>query len=249
MSSFPPDWTPMTDVLVDLQKSKEVRDLADLTQIALQRLGEAISAHPECHGIVAEQEARDSSAIEGLFADGAVDACRTALAAGHAGLDKLPISGRLAESVCSKVLGEPTTVRRVKCWIQASDGTIVYEPPCGHERLQALLADWAAGMNAEGFDPLVQAAAGHAQFEAIHPFHDGNGRSGRALVILHLVARGCLSAPLLCLSDRLRAEQQEYYRGLSDYRSINAWRPWTCFMLRAIARGADVAQFLLGEFH
>ena len=174
-----------------------------------------------------------------------VATCRRAIDAGRRALPSLPMSRRLAEVVCSELLGAATEVRCVKCTIQMADGTVVYTPPSGQALLLELMGDWDRAMNQGGVDPLIQATVGHAHFEAIHPFVDGNGRTGRTLVLLHLLREGCLSTPVLSVSFRLRCNRPDYYRGLSEYRSKENWAPWTCFMLKAISRGAEVGRALL----
>ena len=87
-------------------------------------------------------------------------------------------------------------------------------------------------------DPLVRLAVIHHQFESIHPFYDGNGRTGRIICILYLVANGLLDLPVLYLSRYITQNKQEYYNRLQDVRdsggTIESWRDWVLFMLKGV---------------
>ena len=87
---------------------------------------------------------------------------------------------------------------------------------------------------ASGIDPLVQMAVLHYQFESIHPFYDGNGRTGRILNLLHLVLHGLLDLPVLYLSRYIVRNKPDYYRGLQAVRDQDAWEAWILYMLRAV---------------
>jgi Fic family protein len=83
-------------------------------------------------------------------------------------------------------------------------------------------------------DPLIRMAAGHYQFEAIHPFTDGNGRTGRVLNSLFLIQEGLLSMPILYLSRHIIRHKDEYYSRLIDVTRREAWEPWLLYMLEAV---------------
>ena len=91
---------------------------------------------------------------------------------------------------------------------------------------------------ADELDPLVRMAAAHYQFEAIHPFTDGNGRTGRVLNSLFLVEQGLLPQPILYLSRYIIARKEDYYRLLLAVTREDAWEPWLLYMLRGIAETA-----------
>ena len=88
-------------------------------------------------------------------------------------------------------------------------------------------------------DPLVKMAVMHYQFEAIHPFPDGNGRTGRILNLLYLVEQQLLDIPVLFLSRYIIANRQEYYAGLRGITEAQQWEPWVLFMLRAVESTAQ----------
>jgi Fic family protein len=116
---------------------------------------------------------------------------------------------------------------------------IVYTPPVGETRIRELLANWEDFLHgADGIDPLVRMAATHYQFEAIHPFTDGNGRTGRVLNTLFLVEQGLLSRPILYLSRHIIAHRAEYYRLLLDVTRASAWEPWVLYILQGVEETA-----------
>lgn len=139
-------------------------------------------------------------------------------------LARLPISVRLLRGMHKRLMaGErgsgrtPGELRKTQNWIGAPGSTVetaAFVPPPVSE-LADLLADWERFANENPQMPrLVQAALLHSQFETIHPFLDGNGRLGRAVIVLFLIARGRIAAPVLYLSDHLEADRKRYYDSL-----------------------------------
>jgi cell filamentation protein, protein adenylyltransferase len=200
-------------------------------------------------------EARASSEIENvvttadklfrhLRADSAADPAtrealryRRALLEGVKALKTRPLTTRTAESICTQIKGVQMSVRKVPGTALANDATaaVVYTPPEGEARIRNLLANWERFLHDEsGIDPLVRMAVAHYQFEAIHPFTDGNGRTGRVLNSLFLVEQGLLSLPILYLSRYIVANKADYYRLLLAVTSDGAWEPWLLYMLRAV---------------
>ena len=121
--------------------------------------------------------------------------------------------------------------------IGRSDGSTIYTPPQGEALIRTKLRDWENYINGgyldAGHDPLVAMALAHYQFEAIHPFADGNGRTGRIVNVLHLINADLLRSPTLYLSQYINKERDEYYRGLRDVTEQQAWAPWIRFMVKA----------------
>jgi len=114
-------------------------------------------------------------------------------------------------------------------------GEVIYTPPVGQKLLQEKLANWADFMRScETIDPLVRMAVQHYQFEAIHPFTDGNGRTGRIMNILFLVQQGLLDSPILYLSRHIIHNKGEYYRLLNEVTQKQAWAPWIMYMLNGV---------------
>lgn len=90
----------------------------------------------------------------------------------------------------------------------------------------------------DDLDPLVRMAVTHYQFEAIHPFHDGNGRTGRVISILMLIGAGLLNDPVLYLSRAIIARKDDYYRLLRAVTADGAWTEWILYMLEAVLESA-----------
>jgi Fic family protein len=126
-------------------------------------------------------------------------------------------------------------------------GRVIYTPPEGEDRLRTLLANWESWLHADdGPDPLIRMAIGHYQFEAIHPFTDGNGRTGRVLNSLYLIEQELLTLPILYLSRYFIRTKADYYRRLRAVTSDNAWEPWTLYVLDGMA---ETAQWTVGKIH
>ncbi|MBF0634548.1 MAG: Fic family protein [Nitrospinae bacterium] len=135
-------------------------------------------------------------------------------------------------------------VRRVSGTKLASpQGETIYTPPDGEELLRDKLANLERFIYSEdGVDPLVKLAIMHYQFEAIHPFTDGNGRTGRILNILYLVERNLLDIPVLYLSRFIIENKKDYYAGLLKVTKNGAWEPWILYMLDAVERMSRVTR-------
>ncbi|HTE15125.1 MAG TPA: Fic family protein, partial [Burkholderiales bacterium] len=166
---------------------------------------------------------------------------RRALADGAKSLETRPLTTRTAETICTQIMGEEMTVRRVPGTKIGNHITreVIYTPPEGESRLRDLLANWERFLHNEtSIDPLIRMAAAHYQFEAIHPFTDGNGRTGRVLNSLFLVEQGLLRLPILYLSRYIIAQKADYYRLLLGVTREQAWEPWLIYMLRGIEETA-----------
>jgi Fic family protein len=159
-----------------------------------------------------------------------------ALLDGFQALTKRPLSTGTAEQICSNVKGVEMRVRRIPGTALAREkGEIVYTPPEGEELLRRLLANWEKFLHGTPeVDPLVRLAVGHYQFEAIHPFTDGNGRTGRILNSLFLIHENLLTLPILYLSRYIIEYKAEYYRLLQAVTCDDAWEEWILFIIRGV---------------
>jgi Fic family protein len=120
-------------------------------------------------------------------------------------------------------------------------GEIIYTPPRGKGVVEEKMANLIGFMNDKGnkeMDPLIRMAIAHYQFEAIHPFTDGNGRTGRIINLLYLVQEGLISHPGLYLSKYIIDHKDEYYHCLSGVTQRQAWKPWIIYMLEAVRQTA-----------
>jgi len=118
---------------------------------------------------------------------------------------------------------------------------IVYTPPQNAGDILRLMTNLAQYINGENFstvDTLVKMAVIHYQFESIHPFYDGNGRTGRIINILYLVQQGLLSIPVLYLSRYIIQHKSEYYAGLQGVRDRGDWESWILYMLKGVEQTA-----------
>ena len=120
-------------------------------------------------------------------------------------------------------------------------GETVYTPPQEHGEITRLMGNLEQFINDDALcdaDPLVKMAVIHHQFESIHPFYDGNGRTGRIINILYLVAKGLLEIPVLYLSRYVIRNKADYYRLLQSTRDTGEWEPWILYMLDAVQQTA-----------
>lgn len=158
--------------------------------------------------------------------------------------DVLDIQGTLLGSR-SGLRTRPGTVLR-----NQDTGEVVFEPPQDADEIARLMSNFLEhfhrGDGSDEPDPLVRMAVLHHQFESIHPFYDGNGRTGRILNLLHLVLHGLLDLPVLYLSRFIVRDKAEYYRRLQGVRDSSGWEAWVLYMLRAVE---ETSRQTLGQVH
>jgi len=162
---------------------------------------------------------------------------RRALFEGFQSLRDRPLTTRTAEAICSQIKGSEMSVRKVPGTALQNDrtGEIIYTPPAGEAVIRDLLANWERFMHeATDLDPLIRMAVGHYQFEAIHPFADGNGRTGRVLNCLFLIQEGLLNLPILYLSRYIIQHKADYYRLLHQVTAGQSWEEWLLYVLRGV---------------
>lgn len=131
-------------------------------------------------------------------------------------------------------------------------GEIVYEPPQNDDDIIKYMRNLEQFINVNemsDWDDLVKMAVIHHQFESIHPFYDGNGRTGRIINILYLVKQDLLGLPVLYLSRYINQNKQEYYRLLQSVRDTNDWQSWLLFMLEAIEQTSQQTTVLVRQIH
>jgi Fic family protein len=117
----------------------------------------------------------------------------------------------------------------------------VYTPPQDPGAIVAMMGDLERFINEEHLfdaDPLIKMALIHHQFESIHPFYDGNGRTGRIINVLYLVQQRLLEIPVLYLSRHIVRTKADYYRLLQAVRNADAWEAWVLYMLEAVEQTA-----------
>ncbi len=166
---------------------------------------------------------------------------RTALANGYQSLSGRPLSTRTAVDICRTIKGVAIDIRTTPGTALANDrtGAIIYTPPEGERLIRDLLGNWETYLHAtDDIDPLVRLAVQHYQFEAIHPFADGNGRTGRVINLLFLVEQGLLEIPVLYLSRAIIRQKSDYYRLLLAVTVKADWEPWLIFLIDAVGETA-----------
>ncbi len=165
-------------------------------------------------------------------------------------LQDFPLSLRLIKEIHEKLMqgargahATPGEFRRTQNWIGIPGCTLntaKYVPPTPEE-LMGCLSHFEKFLHDETLPPLIHAALCHYQFEAIHPFLDGNGRIGRLLITLLLIKRKVLPSPLLYLSAFFEITREEYYKQLYNVSKFGTWHDWFCYFLNGIAtQSSDV---------
>ncbi|WP_010323159.1 protein adenylyltransferase Fic [Marinobacterium stanieri] len=221
----------------------------------LKQAGELIPNQSLLINLLPLLEARDSSEIENIVtttdklfqysqedqgADPATKEAlryRTALYEGFVHLQQKPLCASTAIEVCTTLKGVEMDVRKVPGTIigNQTTGETIYTPPSGEEVIRNLLTNWENYLHSdEGTDPLIKMAISHYQFEAIHPFHDGNGRTGRIVNVLYLIEQQLLTLPILYLSRYIVQHKSDYYRLLNQVTHSSNWQAWIIFMLKGV---------------
>ena len=232
---------------------------------ALKQAGELIPNQAVLINTIPLLEARDSSEIENIVtttdklfqyaeqqegqpitgADPATKEAlryRTALYQGYRALKDRPLCTATAVEVCTTIKGVEMDIRRVPGTALANDATgeTIYTPPEGEANLRELMANWEQCIhNHPELEPLVRMAITHYQFEAIHPFTDGNGRTGRVLNLLFLIEQNLLDTPILYLSRYIIQHKADYYQYLLDVTTRQRWEQWILYMLDAVEQTAN----------
>lgn len=219
------------------------------------------------------QEAKDSSAIEnivtthdelfkdGLFPESAGSAAakevmryRQAL---RVGFDLVAASGLLTSNHIVQIQAE---LERNRAGFRKLPGTAlrdgagrtIYTPPQDSAEIVALMGELERFINDEALfavDPLIKMALIHHQFESIHPFYDGNGRTGRIINVLYLVKEGLLDIPALYISSYIVRTKRDYYRLLQSVREQDAWEEWVLYLLTAVEETAAEAIVTIRAIH
>jgi Fic family protein len=156
------------------------------------------------------------------------------------------ITTNLMVSICNIIKETDAGIRKTTGTKIANHktGEVIYTPPEGEDVIKKLLNNLEryVNLNDDGVDPLIKMAVMHYQFEAIHPFTDGNGRTGRILNILYLVKNNLLENPILYLSKYIMDHKPKYYTGLRNVTDKNDWKDWILYVLDGVEQTALYTQ-------
>ena len=250
---------------IDLETKKVLKSLP-AAHAALAELKGIASTIPNQNILINTlglQEAKDSSAIENIItthddlykSELNLDAFKSLnakevqnyISALKKGFELTSKSGLLTNRTILQIQGElennkagfrklPGTALK-----NASTGEVVYTPPQDYEEIMRLMANLEKYINdseIQDCDPLIKMAIIHFQFESIHPFYDGNGRTGRIVNILYLILEKLQSLPILYLSNYIIKHKADYYRFLQKVRDENLWEDWILFMVKGVEETA-----------
>jgi Fic family protein len=218
------------------------------------------------------QEAKDSSSVENIITthdelykanldfevntSPDVKEVQNYVAAMKRGFELLQTQGLLTNQTILKIQetleGNNAGFRRLPgtALKNAQTGEIVYLPPQDPNEILSLMANLEQFINdpeLSDYDPLVKIAIIHYQFESIHPFYDGNGRTGRILNILYLIMTGLQKLPILYLSSHIIRNKPDYYRLLQGVRENGDWESWISYMIRGVENTARETILLIEE--
>lgn len=214
---------PNSAILLDTLSIQEAKDSSEIENIitthdelyAYEQSGSASPAAKEVQNYVAALKVGFHDVLEsGLIRLDTILRVQEAVEQNSAGFRKVP----------GTVLKNQTT------------GATVYEPPQDAVLIEKLMTDMVAFIHADdGLDPLLRMAIAHHQFESIHPFYDGNGRTGRILNLLILQREGLLDLPVLYLSRYITSTKGQYYQLLQSTRETRNWVEWCVYIVKSVA--------------
>lgn len=255
---------PMLPPNADLETKAVLKQLARANR-ALAELKGYADTIPNKHiliNAVMINEAKDSSAIENIItthddlykamsdASGAslaakeVVSYRTALWQGYEAVKaREMITTNMIIEIQGVVEKNHAGIRKLPGTVLRNErtGEAVYTPPVGEAEIRVLLGNLEKYINEDDddVDPLIKLAVIHYQFEGIHPFYDGNGRTGRIINVLYLVLKELLNSPILYLSSYIIRHKSEYYRLLQEVRTHGRWEEWIVYILTGIEATAE----------
>lgn len=254
---------PILPPKTDLETNAVLKQLAKSNR-ALAELKGYAQTIPNKHILINAiiiNEAKDSSAIENIItthddlykaissAGGASPAAkevasyRTALWRGYELIEEQGIlTTNMIIELQSIIEKNHSGIRKLPGTVLRNDrtGETVYTPPAGETEIRDLMSNLEKYINedTDELDPLIKLAVIHYQFESIHPFYDGNGRTGRIINILYLILQKLLDSPILYLSSYIIRNKATYYKLLQEVRTLENWEDWIIYILAGIEETA-----------
>ena len=218
------DTMPNKNILINAVTINEAKDSSEIENI--------ITTHDELFKAMSQPNYQNSAAKE-------VVNYRTALWKGYEAIKNTQIlTINMMVEIQMNIEKNRAGIRKLPGTVLKNEATgeVVYTPPIGEQEIMALLSNLESYMNDDHdeIDPLIKLAVIHHQFESIHPFYDGNGRTGRIINVLYLVLKELLDSPILYLSQYIIRNKTSYYRLLQEVRTKGLWEEWILFMLDGI---------------
>ena len=218
------DTIPNKNILINAILINEAKDSSEIENI--------VTTHDEIYRAMSLDSFGDSAAKE-------VVSYRAALWHGYnLILKNKSITTNMIVEIQSIVEGNSAGIRRLPGTVLRNDktGEVVYTPPSSEVEIRRLLGNLEDYMNEDDMqiDPLIKLAVIHYQFESIHPFYDGNGRTGRIINMLYLVLKNLIESPILYLSKYFINNKLEYYNLLQEVRTEENWEDWIIYVLKGV---------------
>ena len=211
-------------ILINAITINEAKDSSEIENI--------VTTHDSIYKVLTESESKDESAKE------VVD-YRSAIWRGY---EIIKEKGFISTNVLVELQGmiehnqagvRKTTGTKL---VNSKTGEVIYTPPQDEKEIRDLLKNLEDYINEndDEVDPLIKMALIHYQFESIHPFYDGNGRTGRILNVLYLVLNNLLDSPILYLSNYINKNKDQYYKLFTEFRENNNYEDWIIYILKGI---------------
>lgn len=251
---------PLLPPVVEVETNKILKQAIVSNKILAELKGRAdeIPNQSMLVNAITLQEAKDSSEIENIVTTqdtlykafssniSTTDAqtkevlrYRQALWEGYTDLSKRPLSTNSFIQIVQTIKENNSGIRNAPGTKITSNGKTIYTPPEGETVIRSLLKNLEDYIHADDdVDLLIKSAIMHYQFEAIHPFFDGNGRTGRVINMLFMVENGLLDTPILYLSKYIIEHKNAYYTNLRGVTENSAWEAWILFILKGIEETA-----------
>lgn len=222
------DTIPNKNILLNAVMINEAKDSSEIENI--------ITTHDELYKALSQSSGASLEAKE-------VVNYRSAIWEGYQlVLEKGMLTVNMIVSIQGIVEGNQAGIRKLPgtVLINSKTNEVVYTPPSDEREIRNLLSNLEEYINEvdDRVDPLIKLSVIHFQFESIHPFYDGNGRTGRIINIIYLVLRDLLNSPILYLSRYINKNKSEYYRLLQEVRTQQNWEEWILFILKGIEETA-----------
>jgi|LFRM01.2.fsa_nt_gb Fic family protein len=226
---------PNKNILINAVTINEAKDSSEIENI--------ITTHDELFKAMSQENYSNPAAKE-------VVSYRTALWHGYELVkEKQFFTTNMVIEIQQLIVKNRAGIRKLPVTVLRNEATgeVIYTPPSGEKEILTLMDNLEKYINEDydNVDPLIKLAVIHYQFEAIHPFYDGNGRTGRIINVLYLILKDLLDSPILYLSKYIIRNKTAYYRLLQEVRTKGNWEEWILFILEGIEQTAEETLLLV----